>query len=142
MYLQDCLDYGVVPDCLTKGQTVLIQKDKSKENITSNYRPITCLPLVWKLLTGILADEIYDYLEKEMLLPQEPKGRIRRFKSTVDLLFIDNMILREMRMRKKNLAVAWIHYKKAYDMVPGSWIVECLVMVGVSNKSSIYCLKV
>ena len=27
-----------------------------------------------KLLTGILADEIYDYLEKKMLLPEEQKG--------------------------------------------------------------------
>ena len=32
-------------------------------------------------------------------------------------------------MRKKNLAVAWIDYKKAY-MVPHSWVVECLGMVG------------
>ena len=39
-----------------------------------------------------------------------------------------------MRMRKKNLAVAWIDYKKAYDMVPQSWIVECLDMVGVGEQ--------
>ena len=37
-------------------------------------------------------------------------------------------------MRKKNLAGAWIDYKKAYDMVPHSWIVECLGMVGVSEQ--------
>ena len=64
VYLQDHLDSGVVPDWLTKGRTVLIQKDKAKGNIVSNYRPITCLLLVWKLLTGILEDEIYDYLER------------------------------------------------------------------------------
>ena len=29
-------------------------------------------------------------------------------------------------MRKKNLSMAWIDYKKAYDMVPDSWILECL----------------
>ena len=74
VYLQDCLDSGVVPDWLTKGRTVLIQKDKAKGSIASNHRPITCSPLVWKLLTDILADEIYDYLEKKMLLPEEQKG--------------------------------------------------------------------
>ena len=61
VYFQDCLDSGVVHDRLTRGRTVLIQKDKAKGNIASNYRPITCLPLVWELLAGILADEIYDY---------------------------------------------------------------------------------
>ena len=35
-------------------------------------------------------------------------------------------------MGKKNLVVAWINYKKAYDVVSHSCIVECLGMVGVS----------
>ena len=69
VYLQDCLDSGVVHDWLKKGGTVVIQKDKVKGNIASNYWLITCLPLVWKLLPGILADKICEYLEKKMLLP-------------------------------------------------------------------------
>ena len=111
-----------------------MQKDKAKGNIASNCQPITCLPLVWKLLTGILEDEIYDYLEKRMLLPEEQKGCRRKCKRTGDLLFIDKMILHEERMRKKKLAVTWIDYKKAYDMVLYSWIVECLGMFGVSEQ--------
>ena len=50
----------MVPDWLKKGQTVLIQKDKAKVNIASNYRPITCL-----------VGEIYDYLEENVIT----KGR-------------------------------------------------------------------
>ena len=45
-------------------------------------------------------------------------------------------------MRKKNLVVAWIEYKKTYVTVPHSWIVECLGTVGVSEASSISCMKV
>ena len=52
--LKECLDSGFVPSWLTKGRTSLLQKDKSKGNITSNYRPITCLPLMWKLLLGVI----------------------------------------------------------------------------------------
>ena len=78
LVMQDSLDSGVIPDWLTRGRTVLIQKHKGKGNITSNYQPITCLPLVWKLLTGILAGEIYDYLEKKMLLPKKQKGCRRK----------------------------------------------------------------
>ena len=37
VHLQDCLDSGVVPDWLIRRQTVLIQKDKAKGNIASNY---------------------------------------------------------------------------------------------------------
>ena len=85
-------------------------------------------------MTGILVDEIYDYLEKKMLLPEEQKGWRGKFKRTDDLLFIGKMILREVPMRKEKLAVVLIDYKKAYDMVPHSWIVEYLDMVGVSEQ--------
>ena len=54
MYLQECLDSGVVPEWLTKERTVLIQTDEG--NIASNYRPIKSLPILWKLLTNILTD--------------------------------------------------------------------------------------
>ena len=30
--------------------------------------------------------------------------------------------------------MAWIDYKKAYDMVPHSWISECLEMFGIANN--------
>ena len=50
---RDCLNNGQVPTWMTKERTVLLQKDKAKGNDFSNYRPITCLPLAWKILTGI-----------------------------------------------------------------------------------------
>ena len=30
--------------------------------------------------------------------------------------------------------MAWIAYKKAYDMVPQSWIIECLDLFGVAEN--------
>ena len=63
LQLKECLDSGFVPSWLTRGRTSLLQKDKSKGNVASNYRPITCLPLMWKLLTGVFADQIYAHLD-------------------------------------------------------------------------------
>ena len=74
LQLKECLDSGFVPNWLTRGRTLLLQKDKSKGNVASNYRPITCLPLMWKLLTGVIADQIYAHLDQEKLLPEEQKG--------------------------------------------------------------------
>ena len=49
LQVEECLDSGFVPSWLTRGRTSLLQKDKSKGNVPGNYRPITCLPLMWKL---------------------------------------------------------------------------------------------
>ena len=56
--MQECLGSGFVPSSSTRGRTSLIQKDKGKGNLTSDYRPITCLSLLWKLLIGVIADQI------------------------------------------------------------------------------------
>ena len=46
LQLKECLDSEFVPSWLTRGRTSLLQKDKSKGKVASNYRPITCLPLM------------------------------------------------------------------------------------------------
>ena len=132
--LQKCLENRNVPMWMTKERTVLMEKGKEKGKAVSNYRPITCLPLVWKLLTGVIAEEVYGFLDTNLLLPQEQKGCRRKSRGTNDLLFIDKMIMREVKMRKQNLSMVWMDCKKAYDMVPHSWIIDCLEAVGINEK--------
>ena len=73
-HLLSCITRGEVPDWMKTGRAVLLLKDKSKRNQVSNDNPITCLPIRWKLFIGILADEIYNNLEKNDLLLEEQKG--------------------------------------------------------------------
>ena len=134
LQLKECLDSGFVPSWLIRGTTSLSQKGKSKGNVASNYRPITCLPLMWKLLTGVIADQIYAHLDQQKLLPEEQKGCRKGSRGTNDLLYTDRAVIKEVKSRNKNLAMAWIVYKKAYDMVAHSWIIECLDLFGVEEN--------
>ena len=52
-------------------------------------------------------------------------------RGTNDLLFIDRAVIKEVKSRNNTLAVDWIDNKKAYDMVPHSWIIKCLNLFGV-----------
>ena len=69
-------------------RTALLQKDKSKGNIASNYRPITCLPLMWKLLLGVIVDQIYGHLDLQKLLQKEQKGCRVRSRETNDYFIL------------------------------------------------------
>ena len=40
-----------IPEWMALGKTVLYQKDSCKGNAVDNYRLISCLPLMWKLMT-------------------------------------------------------------------------------------------
>ena len=48
------------------------------------------------------------------------------------------MIIKNRKRRQTNLAMAWIYYKKAYDMVPHSWIQMSLKLFkGTYNKDKL-----
>ena len=94
-----------MPSWLTRGRASLLQKDKSKGNVASNYRPITCLPLMWKLLTGVIVDKIYAHLDQDKLLPEEQKGCRKGSGGNNDLIYIDRAVFKEVKSRN-NLAMA------------------------------------
>ncbi|XP_063595812.1 uncharacterized protein LOC134772704 [Penaeus indicus] len=123
-----------LPEWMVYGRTVLCQKDPAKGRAVDNFRPISCLPLMWKLLTGMIAEEMYGFLEREKILPDEQKGCRKGSRGTKDQLLIDKTVLKDCKRRKTNLAMAWIDYKKAYDMVPHSWIIECLELFGIAEN--------
>ena len=98
----------------------MLHKDKGEGNVACNYRPITCLPLIKKFLTSVIADEIYAHLSQEKLLQEEQKGCRKGSRGTNDLIYIDSSVINEVKSRNKNLAVASIDCKKTYDLVPHS----------------------
>ena len=89
---------------------------------------------MWKLLTGVIADQIYAHLDQEKLLLEEQKGCRKGSRGTNDLLYINRAVIKEVKHRNKNLAMAWIDYKNTYDTVPHSWIIESLDLFGVSEN--------
>ena len=82
----------------------------------------------------MLAEKMYTHLEIENVLPSEEKGCHKVSRGTKDQLLIDKTVLRDCKKRHTNLDIAWIEYKKTHDLVPHSWIGECLNMFGVANN--------
>ena len=106
-----------IPKWMILGKMVLCQKDPSKGNAVDNYRPISCLPLIWKLMTGTIAENIYNFLDVDEKLSVEQKGCKKKTRGTKDQLLIDKTMLRDCRKRHTNMGMAWIDYKKAYDNI-------------------------
>ena len=115
-----------IPTWMTEGRTTLIMKDPKKGPIPSNYRPITCLSTLWKLMTSIISDSLYNHLEEQQILTAEQKGCSRGSRGTKDQLLIDKAIMTNAKIKHKNLEMVWVDYKKAYDSVPHSWIITSL----------------
>ena len=68
------------------------------------------------------------------MLPSEQKGCRKETRGTKDQLLIDKMVLKNCKRRQANLAMAYVDHKKAYDMVPHSWILKNLQLVGAADN--------
>ena len=106
-----CLQGAHVLEWITKGKTTFIQKDQSKRTDPHNYKPITSLPMMWKILTAQIREEIYYSLTSFGLFSEEQKDGTKDPEAQ-QLFYIDQYILNESKTRQKNLAMAWIDYKK------------------------------
>ena len=59
----------------------------------------------------------------------------KEFQGTMDQLYIDKIVVREVKStKKKNIVVGWIDYKKDNNMVPHSWILEFLRLFGATQN--------
>ena len=79
-----------IPKWMTLSETILCKKDPSKGNAVDNYRPISSLlaadnyrsvsslPFMWKLMTGTVAESIYNFLDVNDKLPVEKKKDARK----------------------------------------------------------------
>ena len=85
-----------IPSWMMYGRTVLYQKDPLKGNSLENFRLITCLPVMRKLLTGIVSEDMYRFMENENLIPEEQKGCRTKSKGAKDQLLIDKTILKRL----------------------------------------------
>ena len=71
-----------VPEWMTEGRITLIQKDPHTGTAPDKYRPMTCLLMMWKILTAQIREEIYFSLTSHGLFPEEQKGCHKESRST------------------------------------------------------------
>ena len=63
----------LTPKWFTQGVTYLLPKS-NETNIPKNYQPITCLPTMYKILTSIITERTYNFLDNNNILPTKQKG--------------------------------------------------------------------
>ena len=121
----------LTPKWFTQGVSYLLPKS-NETNTPNNYRPITFLPTVYKILTSIVTERAYNFSDNNNILPTEQKGCKRGSYGCKDQLLINTMLLENSCSRRKNLSTAWIDYRKAFDSVPHSWLSRVLELYKVS----------
>lgn len=70
-----------------------------------NYRPITCLPSIYKILSGVHTKYVSNYI-----------------------------VNKQARNKLRNVSIAWIYYKRNYDSVPHTRLIKVMDMHDIAPQ--------
>ena len=112
-----------------------IYKEGDKSDV-SNYRPISVLCIISKILERAVHDQLYSYLSKQGILHPSQSGFRSNHSTTTTLLDTSDYILKNMNDRKLTGAI-FLDLKKAFDTINHSLLINKLKQCGISGS----CLK-
>ena len=95
----------LTPKWLAEGITYLLAKTPETRN-AKHSRPITCLLTTYKILTSVLTDRMYTFMEANKLFPLEQKGCKRGSYGCKDQLLINRMLMENCQKNNRNLSMA------------------------------------
>ncbi|XP_045492418.1 uncharacterized protein LOC123691877 [Colias croceus] len=122
-----------IPEFITTGITYMLPKTDYSP-LPSQYRPITCLPTIYKILTSAITVKINSHIERYNIIAEEQKGCRRGHMGCKEQLIIDSTIHKHATTKNRNLHCTYIDYKKAFDSIPHTWLIQILKMYKVNSK--------
>ena len=120
---------GVYPNVFKTAQVLPLYK-KGDKSLISNYRPISILPVISKVLERVVYNRVYRFLDVKQLLSPRQYG-FRRYHSTLHAL-VDSVeyILNSQDAGEKVLGI-FLDFTKAFDTVCHSILLTKLHSFGI-----------
>lgn len=102
-----------IPKEWTEALVIPIFK-KGKKSRCENYRGISLLSVPSKLLTKIIYNRLYPYIDT---LLRDTQCGFRREKSTIDMIFTSRQLIEKAIEQNTSLSIRFIDIQKAFDTV-------------------------
>ena len=129
-----CLAHGVIPTTWARGVISPIPKSASSDpRVPLNYRGISLLPVISKMLTGILAGRVVDFLEANNLLTNVQNG-FRAGRSCLDHIYTLCDLVRIRKAMKLETFCAFVDFQKAFDFVNHEMLLHKLIEIGIEGN--------
>lgn len=123
---------GKFPDAFKTAKVIPIFKTGLK-SIKNNYRPISLLNSVSKVIERLVKSQLIVYLEKENIISSHQFG-FRSNKNTSDALFELSRCITSNIASKKRVLITFLDLAKAFDSVDRGKLLAKLQYIGIKNK--------
>ena len=123
---------GVVPPHWLVASVTAIHK-KGAKNISENYRPVSIISIVGKLMESIARDNLVAHMYKKNLISEKQHGFVPKKNCMTNLL----ICLEKWTKLQDNgfpVAVIYTDFAEAFDRVPHQRLLKRMITLGISGK--------
>lgn len=124
-----CFEFGVFPTALKKSIIHPIHKKGNRDSV-NNYRPISILPAISKVLEKLINHRLVRYLESEHLLSPRQYG-FRTGKSTEDAVYSLTHFVTGKLDKKAKCTGVFLDLAKAFDTVSIPILLKKMQTIGI-----------
>ena len=130
---KNCLSKGVFPNKWKKANVIPVYK-KNEKNLTTNYRPISLLPLCGKIFEKIIYDSLYTYINENKFISDDQSG-YRRGDSTIKQLITITNEIHKTFDQGNELRAVFLDISKAFDRVWHEGLIFKLKQLGIECEA-------
>ena len=125
---------GKFPDKMKIAEVLPLYKSKGQKDIMNNYRPVSLLPVISKVLEKLVHRRVNSFLRNKLLLFDSQFG-FRTNHSTIDaVLEFIGKVIKGFDKGEKTLAV-FLDLSKAFDTLPHEILLQKLENFGVRGRA-------
>lgn len=131
--INQCLITGTFPNAWKEANVIPVPKNQNPSSV-SEFRPISILPTISKILEKIIHEQITFFLEQNNILPLTQSGFRKNHSTTTALLQVTDELFRAGD-NNKNSCLTLLDYSKAFDTLDHLTLCIKLRYFGLSNTS-------
>ena len=130
--INHCLETSVFPSEEKIAKVTPIYKSGERSSM-DNYRPISVLPVLSKVIERVVHQQVYDYLEKNELLSRRQFG-FRNRSSTQHAVTLFSDSIRKNMDKSLMTGAVFIDLSKAFDTVDHARLLSKLSIYGIKDR--------
>ena len=121
---RNSVESGNIPTQWKEARVSVIHK-KGNKKLSSNYRPVSIISVLCRVLETLVRNQIVEYMHSEKLFSHLQFGFLKGKSTSLQLLNIINDWASSIGNGNFNDCI-YLDYQKAFDTVPHNWLISKL----------------